>query len=388
MKLGLYGGSFDPVHLGHLLVAQAACEEFGLDRLCFIPAAQSPFKPGTDPAPAKARLQMLRLALAGQARYEVDTQEVTRGGVSYTIDTVRDYRRRFSDAQLFWLIGADHVAWSSDFPHLEATWPDGADVFLADIWPTLQEVRDAMQSALKPEVFRKLYKDFAAQNPKWNEIPSSTGNVYEWDRQSTYIQEPPFFENFSLTPGSIKPITGARALGIFGDSVTTDHISPAGAIKKASPAGRFLTENGVTQADFNSYGSRRGNDLVMTRGTFANVRIKNLMLPAREDGSREEGGYTLLQLDGENKGHKLPIYDAAMAYQAAGVPTVLFLEPPQPADLARFADMRCVGLAGQSRGQSPAWMREQLRARPAGCAGKQKLCVQRCDALRLRGGQK
>ncbi len=110
MKLGLFGGTFDPVHLGHLLVAQAACEEFGLDRLSFIPAAQSPFKPGSEPASAKARLQMLRLALAGQPRYEVDSQELTRGGVSYTIDTVRDYRRRCPDAQLFWLIGADHVA--------------------------------------------------------------------------------------------------------------------------------------------------------------------------------------------------------------------------------------------------------------------------------------
>src|SRR5213075_350383 len=126
------------------------------------------------------------------------------------------------------------------------TGKDGEPVYLADIWPTLQEVRDAMQSALKPEVFRKLYKDFAAQNPKWNEIPSSVGNVYEWDTKSTYIQEPPFFTNFSLTPGSIKPITGARALGIFGDSVTTDHISPAGAIKKSSPAGKFLLDNGVT----------------------------------------------------------------------------------------------------------------------------------------------
>ncbi len=110
MKLALYGGSFDPVHLGHLLVAQAACEEFGLDRLCFIPAAQSPFKPGTQPAPAAVRLQMLRLALAGQPHYEVDAQEIMRGGVSYTIDTVRDYRRRFPSARLFWLIGADHVA--------------------------------------------------------------------------------------------------------------------------------------------------------------------------------------------------------------------------------------------------------------------------------------
>jgi len=189
---------------------------------------------------------------------------------------------------------------------------DGEPVYLADLWPTLQEVRDAMQSALKPEVFRKLYKDFAAQNPKWNEIPSSVGNVYEWDTKSTYIQEPPFFTNFSLTPGSIKPITGARALGIFGDSVTTDHISPAGAIKKSSPAGKFLLDNGVTFEDFNSYGSRRGNDRIMTRGTFANVRIKNLMLGG------EEGGNTI-----GADGQKTSIYDASIAYQAKGTPLIV-----------------------------------------------------------------
>jgi aconitate hydratase len=190
---------------------------------------------------------------------------------------------------------------------------DGEPVYLADLWPTLQEVRDAMQSALKPEVFRKLYKDFAAQNPKWNEIPSSTGNVYEWDTKSTYIQEPPFFEHFSMAPGSIKPITGARALGIFGDSVTTDHISPAGAIKKSSPAGKFLLDNGVTAEDFNSYGSRRGNDRIMTRGTFANVRIKNLMVPG------VEGGVTKFHPDGE----QMSIYDAAIKYQAAKIPLVI-----------------------------------------------------------------
>ncbi|HEY4984004.1 MAG TPA: aconitate hydratase [Verrucomicrobiae bacterium] len=197
---------------------------------------------------------------------------------------------------------------------------DGEPVYLADIWPTLQEVRDAMQSALKPEVFRKLYKNFAAQNPKWNEIPSSVGNVYEWDAKSTYIQEPPFFTNFSLQPGSIKPITGARTLGIFGDSVTTDHISPAGAIKKSSPAGKFLLDNGVTFEDFNSYGSRRGNDRVMTRGTFANVRIKNLMLGG------EEGGNTLFfgaPASGLASGEKLSIYDASIKYQAAGIPLVV-----------------------------------------------------------------
>jgi aconitate hydratase len=189
----------------------------------------------------------------------------------------------------------------------------GADVFLKDLWPTLREVRDLMQAALQPEVFRKLYKDFAGQNPKWNEIPSSTGNVYEWDRKSTYIQEPPFFTSFSLQPGSIAEIKNARALAIFGDSVTTDHISPAGSIKKTSPAGKYLIENGVTAEDFNSYGSRRGNDRVMTRGTFANVRIKNLMVPG------VEGGVTKFQPDGE----QLSIYDASMKYQAAKIPLVI-----------------------------------------------------------------
>ncbi len=189
----------------------------------------------------------------------------------------------------------------------------GQPVMLKDIWPSLQEVRDQMQAALKPEVFRKLYTNFAAQNPKWNEIPSSTGNVYSFDAKSTYIQEPPFFANFSMTPGSIQPINGARALGIFGDSVTTDHISPAGAIKKTSPAGRFLLENGVTFEDFNSYGSRRGNDRIMTRGTFANVRIKNLMLGGKE------GGNTIYQPTGE----ELAIFDAAAKHIAAKTPLIV-----------------------------------------------------------------
>jgi aconitate hydratase len=190
---------------------------------------------------------------------------------------------------------------------------DGKDVFLADIWPTLAEVRDLMQSALKPEVYRKLYSDFASQNPKWNEIPSSTGDTYAFDPKSTYIQEPPFFADFSMQPGSIAEIRGARALGVFGDSVTTDHISPAGSIKKSSPAGKFLLESGVSFEDFNSYGSRRGNDRVMTRGTFANVRIKNLMLGG------EEGGNTLLQPEGT----KLSIFDAAAEYRRRGTPLVI-----------------------------------------------------------------
>ncbi|RFC43103.1 MAG: aconitate hydratase, partial [Verrucomicrobia bacterium] len=190
---------------------------------------------------------------------------------------------------------------------------DGVDVYLKDLWPTLQEVRDQMQAALKPAVFRRLYTNFAAQNPKWNEIPATTGNVYAFEAKSTYIQEPPFFTNFSLQPGAIAEIKGARALGIFGDSVTTDHISPAGAIKKTSPAGKFLLDNGVAFEDFNSYGSRRGNDRIMTRGTFANVRIKNLMLGG------EEGGSTIYQPTGE----KMAIFDAAVKHIAAKTPLII-----------------------------------------------------------------
>ena len=186
-------------------------------------------------------------------------------------------------------------------------------VFLKDIWPTLHEVRVTLQSALTSEVFLKLYKDFAAQNPKWNEIPSSTGNVYEWNAKSTYIHEPPFFVNFALKPGAISEIRGARPLAIFGDSVTTDHISPAGSIKKSSPAGQYLIEQDVKFEDFNSYGSRRGNDRVMTRGTFANVRIKNLMLPGTEGGVTKHFP----------EGAQMPIYDAAMKYQQERVPLVV-----------------------------------------------------------------
>ena len=190
---------------------------------------------------------------------------------------------------------------------------NGKETFLRDLWPSLKEVRDAMQSALSPDVFRKLYRDFADQNPKWNEIPSSTGEVYQWDQKSDYIHEPPFFKDFSMEVGEIDNIVGARALGIFGDSVTTDHISPAGAIKATSPAGEYLKSRGIRPEDFNSYGSRRGNDLVMTRGTFANVRIKNLMVPGTE------GGVTKHYPDGE----QMSIFDAAMRYQKEKVPLVI-----------------------------------------------------------------
>ena len=226
------------------------------------------------------------------------------------------------------------------------TGSDGKPVFLKDIWPTLREIRDLMQTALQPDVFRKLYKNFAAQNPKWNEIPAATGDVYKWDGESTYIQEPPFFENFSMKPGKILEIKGARALAIFGDTITTDHISPAGSIKKTSPAGKYLIKNGVEPADFNSYGSRRGNDRIMTRGTFANVRIKNLMLAGEEGGNTffwgsagaspaavvasttarpnvEVGATSTAPGAGALPGTKMSIYDAAMKYLAAGIPLVV-----------------------------------------------------------------
>ena len=187
----------------------------------------------------------------------------------------------------------------------------GEPVYLADIWPSAAEIEEATRYSLTPDVFQNRYTGFSDQNPKWNNIKSSTGNVYEWDRQSTYIQEPPFFDTFTPTPRDIEEIIDAKPLGIFGDSVTTDHISPAGAIKKDSPGGRYLVDHHVDFADFNSYGSRRGNDRIMTRGTFANVRIKNLMVPG------VEGGVTKLN------GETVAIYDAAEAHAANGTPLVV-----------------------------------------------------------------
>src|SRR5437762_827839 len=195
----------------------------------------------------------------------------------------------------------------------------GKETFLRELWPSLREIRDTMQSALKPETFRKLYRDFADQNPKWNEIPSSTGDIYRWDETSDYIHEPPFFKNFSMEPGHVEEIRGARALGVFGDSVTTDHISPAGAIKATSPAGQHLVSRGIEHSDFNSYGSRRGNDLVMTRGTFANVRIKNLMVLGTE------GGVTKYFGNGKSEtGEQMSIFDAAMKYAETKTPLIIF----------------------------------------------------------------
>ena len=194
----------------------------------------------------------------------------------------------------------------------------GEDVFIGDIWPTSEEIQELLKFAMDAPTFRKLYSNLTKGHDLWNNVPSATGQVYDWPR-STYIAEPPFFDHFEMTPAPGDSIAGARILGLFGDSITTDHISPAGSIKDTSPAGKYLISHGVQKADFNSYGARRGNHEVMMRGTFANVRIKNLMLPPLADGSREEGGLTLFQPGGE----KLSIYDAAMKYVAEGTPTVI-----------------------------------------------------------------
>ncbi|WP_305823660.1 aconitate hydratase AcnA [Massilia brevitalea] len=198
---------------------------------------------------------------------------------------------------------------------------DGVDVYLGDIWPTSQEIGELMRFAMNSDVFKKNYADVKG-NPGalWERVSTTEGQVYNWP-ESTYIAEPPFFSDFEMTPkAAATGIQGARALGVFGDSITTDHISPAGSIKEDGPAGKWLKDHGVLKADFNSYGSRRGNHEIMMRGTFANVRIKNRMIPAKADGSAVEGGITLHQPTGE----QMSIYDAAMKYVAEGTPTMVF----------------------------------------------------------------
>lgn len=196
----------------------------------------------------------------------------------------------------------------------------GRDIYLGDIWPTSDEIAKLMKFAMNADTFRTNYEQVKKPSKLWANVKGTKGQVYDWPK-STYIAEPPFFEGFGMTPAAASAsVKGARALGVFGDSVTTDHISPAGSIKETSPAGKYLLANGVLKADFNSYGSRRGNHEVMMRGTFANVRIKNLMIPAKADGSRVEGGETLFQPSGE----QMSIYDAAMKYIAADTPTVVF----------------------------------------------------------------
>jgi aconitate hydratase len=196
----------------------------------------------------------------------------------------------------------------------------GEDVYIGDIWPTNEEVQALLKTAMDAKTYRTLYGSLTEPGDLWSQVPSASGQVYNWP-SSTYIAEPPFFEKFTLENHvAAVAVKKARALGIFGDSVTTDHISPAGSIKDTSPAGKYLVSHGVTKVDFNSYGARRGHHEVMMRGTFANVRIKNLMLPPTADGSRIEGGVTLFQPGGE----QMSIYEAAMRYIASGVPTIVF----------------------------------------------------------------
>jgi aconitate hydratase len=190
---------------------------------------------------------------------------------------------------------------------------DGQPVYLRDIWPSNKEIGDTIAATISAEMFNKNYANVFAGDSRWNAVASPDTALYQWDEKSTYIKHPPYFEGMTLEVGRINDIKGARALGVFGDSITTDHISPAGDIKADSPAGRFLIGRGVAKADFNSYGARRGNDDVMVRGTFANIRIKNLMLGG------EEGGNTIHYPSGD----RLSIYDAAMRYKAENVPLVV-----------------------------------------------------------------
>ena len=204
---------------------------------------------------------------------------------------------------------------------------EGRPVWLGDIWPGSDEVHALMKFAMHGKAYRENYERIRSQpGPLWERIQGASGLSYDWP-ESSYIAEPPFFVGFSLQPPAMAEtagVHGARIMALFGDSITTDHISPAGAIAETSPAGLWLIARGVPKADFNSYGARRGHHEVMMRGTFANVRIRNLMLPPGADGAREEGGWTLLQLDDPDRGRKMSIYEAAMRYRAAGVPTVVF----------------------------------------------------------------
>jgi len=190
---------------------------------------------------------------------------------------------------------------------------DGQDVYLKDIWPQADEIKENVQKVVTPELFRKQYENVFTDNERWNAIETSDEPLYTWDAESTYIQNPPFFENLSPEPGEVQPLSGMRVIGKFGDSVTTDHISPAGAIGKDTPAGKYLLSKGVEPRDFNSYGSRRGNHEVMMRGTFANIRIRNQIAPGTE------GGYTTYWPTNE----VTSIYDAAMRYKENGTGLVV-----------------------------------------------------------------
>jgi aconitate hydratase len=188
--------------------------------------------------------------------------------------------------------------------------PQGAPVYLKDIWPTDEEINAAIAAFVTPEMFRERYAEVFAGTEAWRKIPAEASELYAWDERSTYIRRPPFFDDFRVERRAIEPILGLRVLALFGDSVTTDHISPAGQIAPDSPAGRYLEDKGIARKDWNSYGSRRGNDEVMCRGTFANIRIRNRLLPG------SEGNRTIFHPTGE----EMTIYDAAMRYKALGIP--------------------------------------------------------------------
>ena len=195
----------------------------------------------------------------------------------------------------------------------------GKPVYLKDVWPSNKEIETFINKNVKSSMFKKRYADVFKGDKNWRAVSTSKGETYAWDNQSTYVQNPPYFRGMTMQPKQVTDISGARILGLFGDKITTDHISPAGSIKAASPAGKYLVANGVAFADFNQYGTRRGNHEVMMRGTFANIRIKNHMVKGA-DGAVKEGGLTLHQPDGT----EMPIYDAAMKYQAEGTPLVVF----------------------------------------------------------------
>ena len=195
----------------------------------------------------------------------------------------------------------------------------GKPVYLKDIWPSNKEIDAFIKKSISPKMFKARYGDVFKGDKNWRGVTTSKGETYAWDNKSTYVQNPPYFAGMQMNPKPVTNITGAKILGLFGDKITTDHISPAGSIKAASPAGKYLTANGVAPMDFNQYGTRRGNHEVMMRGTFANIRIKNHMVKG-PDGTVKEGGLTLHQPDGA----EMSIYDAAMKYEAAGTPLVVF----------------------------------------------------------------
>jgi aconitate hydratase len=190
---------------------------------------------------------------------------------------------------------------------------DGNDVYLRDLWPTADEIQETITRAVRGEMFSRTYADVFTGDPAWRELPIPEGDLFDWDPASTYVRQPPYFEGMSREPEAVEDVHGARCLVMLGDSVTTDHISPAGSISPASPAGKYLVEHGVERKDFNSYGSRRGNHDVMVRGTFANVRLRNLMVPG------SEGTVTVHVPSGD----ELTIYDASERYLAEGTPLIV-----------------------------------------------------------------